>query len=78
MNTQQLEQNLTDYLGGAFIRSRPDNLALLQQYPSWQRMAQLLLDQRATKVLDGLPDEELRAIAQGDVDINALASRWNT
>jgi len=74
----QIEQNLTDYLSGAFIRNRPDNLALLQQYPDWQRMAQLLLDQRATKVLDGLPDEELRAIAQGDVDLNALAKDWNT
>jgi len=74
----QIEQNLTDTLGGAFIRNRPDNLALLQQYPDWQRMAQLLLDQRATKVLDGLPDEELRAIAQGDVDLNALARGWHT
>jgi len=76
--TTSIEQNLTDYLGGAFIRNRPDNLALLQQYTGWQRMAQLLLDQRATKVLDGLPDEELRAIAQGDVDLNALARRWHT
>jgi len=73
----RIEQNLTDYLGGAFIRNQPDNLALLQQYTGWQRMAQRLLDQRATKVLESLPDEELRAIAQGDVDINALARRWN-
>jgi len=76
--TTSIEQNLTDYLGGAFIRNRPDHLALLQQYTGWQRMAQLLLDQRATKVLDGLPDEELRAIAQGDVDLNALARGWHT
>jgi len=75
--TTHIEQCLTDYLGGAFIRNRPENLALLREYPDWQRMAQLLLDQRATNVLNGLPDTELRAIAQGEVDINALASRWN-
>jgi len=75
--TTHIEQSLTDYLGGAFIHNRPDHLALLREYPNWQRMAQLLLDQRATKVLDGLPDAELRAIAQGEVDINILASRWN-
>jgi len=76
MNTQ-IEQNLTDYLGGAFIRNHPDNLALLRDYPHWQLMAQLRLDQRATKVLDGLPDAELRAIAQGKVNINELARHWN-
>jgi len=75
--TTHIEQRLTDYLGGAFIRNRPENLALLREYPDWQRMAQLLLDQRATNVLNGLPDAELRTIAQGEVDINALASRWN-
>jgi len=75
--TTHIEQNLTDYLGGAFIRNRPDNLALLREYPDWQRMAQLLLDQRATQVLNGLPDAELRAIAQGNVNINDMASHWN-
>jgi len=73
----QLKQNLTDYLSGAFIRNRPDNLALLRDYPDWQRMAQLLLDQRATQVLNGLPDAELRAIAQGNVNINDMARHWN-
>jgi len=76
--TTPIEQSLTDYLGGTFIRNRPDNLALLREYPDWPRMAQLLLDQRATTVLNGLPDAELRAIAQGEVNINDLASRWNT
>jgi len=76
--TASIEQTLTDYLGGSFIRNHPDNLALLRNYPHWQRMAQLLLDQRATQVLNGLPDAELRAIAQGEVDINTLARHWNT
>jgi len=76
--TTSIEQALTDYLGSTFIRNRPDNLALLRDYPHWQRMAQLLLDQRATQVLNGLPDAELRAIAQGEVDINAIAMHWNT
>jgi len=75
--TTPIEQTLTDYLGGAFIHNHPDNLALLRDYPHWQRMAQLRLDQRATQVLNGLPDEELRAIAQGEVNINELARHWN-
>jgi len=77
MNTH-IEQRLTDYLGGTFIHNHPDNLALLREYPDWPRMAQLLLDQRATQVLNGLPDAELRAIAQGEVNINNLARHWNT
>jgi len=69
----QIEQNLAEYLGG-FIRNRPDNLTLLQQYTGWQRMAQLELDRRATRLLDGLPDEELRVIASGVVDLGKLAT----
>jgi len=72
-----LQQSLTDYLSGTFIHNRPDHLALLREYPDWPRMAQLLLDQRATHVLNGLPDAELRAIAQGEVNINELARHWN-
>jgi len=75
--TTHIEQSMTDCLGGTFIRDRPDHLALLREYPDWPRMAQLLLDQRATQALNGLPDAELRAIAQGEVNINELARHWN-
>jgi len=75
MNTQQLEQNIRDFMSG-FIRNRPDNLALLREYSDWQRMAKLELDRRTARFLDCLP--ELRAIATGAIDLNALAKGLDT
>jgi len=77
MRTQQLERNIQDFMGG-FTRNRPDNLALLQDYPDWQRMAKQELDRRITRFLDCLPDEELHAIATGEVNLNELASGLDT
>jgi len=77
MNTQKLEQNIRDFMSG-FIRNRPDNLALLREYADWQRMAKLEFERRTARFLDCLPDEALRAIATGEIDLNALARGLDT
>jgi len=70
--TTDIEKNLTDYLSG-FVRNSPANRTLLIHYPDWQRMAQQELDRRSSRLLERLPDDVLRAIAQGDIDLALLA-----
>ena len=70
--TTQIEQRLTDYLAG-YVRNSPESLAQVLHYPDWQRMAGLELDRRATRLLELFSEEELRAIAQGDVSLPDLA-----
>ena len=70
--TTDIERILTDYLSG-FVRNRPANRALLLHYQDWQRMAKQELDRRSCRLLELLPDDVLRAIAQGDIDMAKLA-----
>lgn len=74
MTATAIEQSLTEYLGG-YTRRSPANRAHVIAYPDWQRMARLELDRRAAWLLEGLPDEELQAIAQGEVSLADLARR---
>lgn len=69
--TQQIEQRLAHYLAG-YVRNRPENLEQVLHYPDWQRMARLELDRRATRLLELFSEDELRAIAQGDVSLPDL------
>ncbi len=51
----------------------PRVLQPLADYADWQTQAQLEIARRATRLLDSLHIEELTAVAQGEVDIAALA-----
>jgi hypothetical protein len=66
-----IEQGLTAYLGG-YTRNNPTVRAHIIDYPDWQRMARLELDRRAARLLEGLPDEEVRAVAEGQVSLPDL------
>ena len=68
----QIEQRLTDYLGG-YTRNNPAARAHVINYSDWQRMAMLELDRRASSLLSVLPEEELEAIAKGQVSLPELA-----
>lgn len=70
--TKQIEQRLADYLTG-YIHNSPENLKRVLHYPDWQRMARLELDRRAARLLELFSEEELRAIAEGDVSLPDLA-----
>ncbi|GHU08186.1 hypothetical protein FACS1894158_17270 [Betaproteobacteria bacterium] len=74
MTTMNIEQNLSDYLGG-YTRRSPANRAHIINYPDWQRMARQELDRQAAQFLEGLPDEELQAIALGQLSLPDLARR---
>jgi hypothetical protein len=66
-----IEQSLTDYLTG-YTRNNPAARAHIINYPDWQRTARLELDRRAARLLEGLPDEEVRAIAEGEISLPEL------
>lgn len=70
MTQTEIEKSLNDYLGGY---ARHGSLDRLISYPSWQQMAQAELDRRAASFLTVLPDEELQAIASGQVSLSELA-----
>ncbi|HFZ1921798.1 MULTISPECIES: hypothetical protein [Pseudomonadota] len=72
-----IEQSLADYLGG-YTRNNPANRAHIVNYQDWQRMARLELDRRAASLLSVLPDEELRAIAEGQVSLPELVKNLPT
>lgn len=72
-----IEQNLTDYLSG-YTRKNPAARAHVIAYPDWQRMARVELDRRASSLLSVLPEEELRAIADGQVNLPELARKLPT
>jgi len=70
-------QQLMDYLRG-YVRRHPANLQQLRQYRRWPEMARAALDRRASGLLDVLPDGVLQAIAEGELDVNALAQHLST
>ncbi|MFY2610858.1 DUF6900 domain-containing protein [Achromobacter xylosoxidans] len=69
-----IERSLTDYLSG-YTRNNPAARAHVIAYADWPRMARVELDRRASGLLSVLPDEELRAIADGQVSLPALARK---
>jgi serine kinase of HPr protein (carbohydrate metabolism regulator) len=67
-----IEQRLADYLSG-YLRNNPSARAFIIGYRNWQHMAKLERDRRDAQLLEGLPDEEVRAIAEGLIDLPELA-----
>lgn len=62
---------LRDYLRG-YLRS-PINREVIASRQDWQQLAQAELDRRAAAAIAILPDDELRMIADGVVDLPRLA-----
>lgn len=73
----EIEERLAHYLAG-YVRNKPENLAQVLNYPDWPRMAKLELDRRATRLLELLSEQELRAIAQGDVSLPDVVRNLKT
>lgn len=69
MMNDQASESLLDVLKG-YGRSDTEALIGLQQFPEWQRVARAELERRATRIVQALDDETLRAIAAGRLDFN--------
>lgn len=61
---------LADILRG-YAHADPASLAALQQLDNWPDIARREIERRATRIIEALDDETLRAIAEGTVDFNA-------
>jgi hypothetical protein len=70
----RVESSITNILAG-YLRNDPVRRNQMQNYPDWSRMACRELDRRNTRFLETLPDEALRAIAQGEINLARLAGK---
>jgi hypothetical protein len=70
----QIEASLIAYLTG-YLGNDPARREQMQNFPDWQRLARLELEMRDARFLTVLPDEELSAIARGEVDLALLAGK---
>ncbi len=64
--------NVGDYVRG-FGRNNAEGLASLITYRQWAVMAQRELDARASRFISVLSNDELEAIARGDVNLSEIA-----
>ena len=69
-----IEQSLTGYLTG-YIGQEPARREQVRSVPDWPDKARRELDRRSARLLEALPDDELRAIARGEVDLVDLAGK---
>lgn len=73
----EAQSRINDYMQG-FARRNPDGLNHLASYPRWQQVAEQEMERRATRFLASLDDNDLAAIASGEVDINTQAKAMQT
>ena len=69
-----IESSLADYLAG-YIGNDPFRRREVLDFPDWPRLARRELEWRSARLLEGLPDEALNAIAQGKVDLARLVGK---
>ena len=69
-----IEQSLTGYLTG-YIGQEPARREQVRSFPDWPDRARRELDRRSARLLEALPDDALRAIARGEVDLVDLAGK---
>jgi hypothetical protein len=70
----QIEASLIARLTG-YLDHDPARREQMQNFPDWQRLARQERERRATRFIEALPDDALDAIAQGKIDLVALAGK---
>ncbi|WOB74343.1 hypothetical protein [Achromobacter xylosoxidans] len=66
-------KGLSSYLRGYGCKNR-DGLVIIAEYRGWAALARREVDRRMEKILESLPELEVIAIANGEIDLNELAS----
>lgn len=64
---------LSSYLRG-YGRNNHDGLVTIAEYRSWPALARREVDRRMERILESLPEIEVIAIANSQIDLNELAS----
>lgn len=74
MSHKQIDlSGLAYYLRGYGNKNR-DGLETIAEYRGWTAIARRELERRMEKVMESFPEIEVVAIANGDIDLNELAS----
>jgi hypothetical protein len=71
---ERVRSSLAATLAG-YLQGDPALRARMQTYSDWPRVAERELDRRNTRFLETLPDEALKAIAQGEIDLAELIGK---
>jgi hypothetical protein len=72
-----IESSLTDFLTG-YVHHDPARREQVRNFPDWREMARQELRRRNARFLEVLPDEDLDAIARGEVDMTELLGKIPT
>jgi hypothetical protein len=72
MDAQNIGSQICDYLRG-YGRNDPQALERLANFPAWPQMAAREILSRASSLITCFSDEQLEAIAFGEVDMRELA-----
>ena len=68
-----IEEGLVNYFIG-YTRANPEKSESIMS-DSWADHAQKELDRRRFKLIENLAEDELQAIAKGDIDLNKIIQR---
>ncbi len=71
---QTLAEGLFHFLSG-YVRGCPEHLAQVLRYPHWQERAKAEVEHQITQIIESLDLETVAAIAEGRVDVPAVATR---
>lgn len=71
---QDLAEGLFHFLGG-YVQGCPEPLAQVLRYPYWQERAKAEVERQITQIIASLDLETVAAIAEGRVDVHAVATR---
>lgn len=70
----EMRSGLLAYLQG-YGRTNRTGLAAIVAYGAWPVLAAREIEQRMARFLESLPQEEVQAIAQSEINLNELASQ---
>lgn len=71
---EQARLEIMAYLRG-FGRNNRDGLAAVSTYHAWPELAAFENERRMLRLLESLPLNEVKAIAQGELDFNEIAGQ---
>ncbi|MDR2788125.1 MAG: hypothetical protein LBD06_07170 [Candidatus Accumulibacter sp.] len=71
---EAMETSLTAYLTG-YIGHDSARREQVRKFPNWQDMARKELERRSIRFIESFPEDELHAIARGEIDPDELLGR---
>lgn len=73
-STDDIQDGLLHFLSG-YVQGCPEHLDQVLRYPHWQERAKAEVERQITQIIASLDLETVAAIAEGRVDVHAVATR---